>query len=137
MKQMRVIVFILSYGVLSGLILSFNLWLTNYVSYWAIFTGLLLLFFIFFFFIKLYEYIVHTKLTRKRSLFHGFPVFLIALIIFNYFIDFNGTIHYTNYGKLELIRNWSCYGASMTFFLTFIILPLYDRVHSRSKEYNK
>ncbi|HEX8017627.1 MAG TPA: hypothetical protein VF465_20540 [Flavobacterium sp.] len=131
----RIYGFIIIYGLICGLVLSFNLWLINFISYLAIYTNLIFIFLIFLFFIRAYKLVFGIDIKVVPSLIIGLPVFLIGLAIFKFFYDFGSTTYYTEYGKQELIKEWFGYAAVMTAILTFIFLPIYNWKR-RNKKYS-
>nr|WP_315248151.1 hypothetical protein [uncultured Flavobacterium sp.] len=131
----RIYGFIIIYGLICGLVLSFNLWLINFISYLAIYTNLIFIFLIFLFFIRAYKLVFGIDIKVVPSLIIGLPVFLIGLAVFKFFYDFGSTTYYTEYGKQELIKEWFGYAAVMTAILTFIFLPIYNWKR-RNKKYS-
>jgi hypothetical protein len=131
----RISGFIILYGLICGLVLSFNLWLINFISYLAIYTNLIFIYIIFLFFIRTYKLVFGIDIKVVPSLIIGFPVFLIGLAIYKFFYDFGSTTYYTEYGKQELIKEWFGYAAVMTTILTFIFLPIYNWKR-RNKKYS-
>lgn len=85
-KTNKTLKFIILYGLICGLALSFNILLANLISYLAIFTYFILLFFIFHFFIKTYKRIIGVDVKVVNSLIVGFPVFLIGWGIFQFLV---------------------------------------------------
>jgi hypothetical protein len=124
-KLHRIPGFIILYGLLCGLVLSFNLWLVNFIGYLAIWTNLIFIFFLFLYFIKTYKWLIGTDVKILTSLVVGIPVFLIALAIFKFFYDFGSTIYYTDHGRKELVMEWFGYAVLMTVLLSFVFLPIY------------
>ncbi len=124
-RKNRIPGFIILYGLFCGLVLSFNLWLINFVSYLAIWTNLVFIFFILLLFIKTYKWVIGIDIKVVSSLIIGFPVFLIGLAIFQFFYDFVSNIHYTLHGRQELIKEWFGYAALMTALLALVFLPIY------------
>lgn len=131
----RIYGFIIIYGLICGLVLSFNLWLINFIGYLAIYTNLIFIFLIFLFFITTYKLVFGIDIKVMPSLIIGFPVFLIGLAVFKFFYDFGSTNYYTEFGKQELIKEWFGYAAVMTALLTFIFLPIYNW-KKRKKNYS-
>lgn len=122
----RKIGFITLGGLICGLVLSFNLWLVNFIGYLAVFTNLIFIGLIFLFFIASYKLVFGLDLKAAPSLLIGFPVFLIGLAILSFFDDFGSQTYYTAFGKQELIKEWFAYAGVMTTVLTFIFRPLYN-----------
>ena len=122
----RIYGIIIIYGLTCGLVLSFNLWLINFIGYLAVYTNLIFIFLIFLFFITTYKLVFGIEIKVMPSLLIGFPVFLIGLAVFKFYYDFGSTTYYTEYGKQQLIKEWFGYAAAMTAIVTFICLPIYN-----------
>jgi|CXWK01.1.fsa_nt_gi hypothetical protein len=130
-KTNKTLKFIILYGLICGLALSFNILLANLISYLAIFTYFILLFFIFHFFIKTYKRIIGVDVKVVNSLIVGFPVFLIGWGIFQFFSEVGSIHHYTNHGKQKLLVEWLEYAALMTIIQAFVFVPIYKLIKRR------
>ena len=77
--------------------------------------------------------VIGIDINKISSLIIGFPIFLIALAVFKYFIDIGSTIQYTDHGRQELLIEWFGYAALMSVILSLVFLPIY-RWTNRNKK---
>ena len=126
----RLLLFILSMGVLVGLLLLLNFSLLYVIGYGAIYTGIVTILLTMYVLLKLYKVYLKKEMTLLNSFIVGLPVFAIGTIISFLVIDydFEGTVTYSYYAKgyfMHVMEETSMQYIPITLIFALVFTPLY------------
>lgn len=124
-KSSYTALFILNYGIVSGLMMSLGFVLVKFIGPLAVFTSILMVFLTMYFFIKCYTYFFKTDLTILMALFCGIPVYLIGLLVYEFFYHFGSSVSYSEHGRMELVKEVVLQSSALSIFLSFVFLPIH------------
>ena len=134
MKLFRAINFIIISGVISGIVMSINLWFSNFIGYYAFLTHILLLFILFIVYINYYKRIFKKDISISAFLLFGLISTLISVLIFQFLSEIiNSNKHYTTFGRLELLKEGITFSLVFTSIFGLIFLPLYRVITAKRK----
>ncbi|MCL9805481.1 hypothetical protein NAT51_08105 [Flavobacterium amniphilum] len=132
--QFKTILLIIIYGIISGLLMSINLYLVDFLGYLIIFTGLFLELFLLLSFPKTYKLILKSELTVINGLFVTFPAALICIIIYRFSEIYGKNIVYTDFGKKELMGETILSAILITLIMSFIVIPIQNSALIKRKK---
>lgn len=134
MKPSIVISFLIISGVISGIIMSINFWLSNFIGYLAFFTHIILLFILFISYLKSYKKVFKKDMSISAFLLFGLVSTMIAMLLFQFLREIiNSNTHYTTIGRIELLKEGITFSLIFTSIFGFIFLPLYRIITSKRK----
>ena len=133
-KRNRIPGLVIFYGAFCGLVFSFNLWLGNFISYLAVLTQLFFVILICLLYIRAYKRTIGEELKIGTALITTFAVFLIGLLIFNFFRDPDSSIKYSEHGRQELLLQWLGCAALLAVINSLVILPINRMIEARKSK---